>query len=133
MPYLNESDPRWDQASGGHTVDGHPQWGPEDVDRAADLLAEMRPAARRMFDHLVRHPGLEVHCAELELKCLGGPEAGKNTANRVASTLRGLTDPAGATGRRLPFEWWKAPAGGVGATYAVRPSVAAIFLAALVR
>ncbi|MEV7442367.1 DUF6416 domain-containing protein [Streptomyces sp. NPDC091204] len=91
------------------------------------------PAARRMCEHLVRRPGLEVYGAELELTCLGGPEAGKNTANRVASTLRGLTDPAGSTGRRLPFEWWRAPAGGVGATYAVTPSVAAIFLAALVR
>ncbi|MDQ0762718.1 Ku protein [Streptomyces canus] len=32
--------------------------------------------------------------------------------------------------RRLPFYWWEAPEGSVGATYAVRPSVAAVFLAA---
>ncbi|MEU1461587.1 DUF6416 domain-containing protein [Streptomyces sp. NPDC005727] len=32
--------------------------------------------------------------------------------------------------RRLPFYWWEAPEGSAGATYAVRPSVAAVFLAA---
>ncbi|MFJ8155146.1 DUF6416 domain-containing protein [Streptomyces sp. NPDC094468] len=33
------------------------------------------------------------------------------------------------SGRRLPFYWWEAPEGSTGATYAVRPSVAAVFLA----
>ncbi|MFF8594610.1 DUF6416 domain-containing protein [Streptomyces sp. NPDC015220] len=33
-------------------------------------------------------------------------------------------------GRRLPFYRWKAPEGSTGTTYAVRPSVAAVFLAA---
>jgi hypothetical protein len=50
--------------------------------------------------------------------------------------MRGMSKGHGNSGRRLPFSWWEAPEweapeGSAGATYAVRSSVAAVFLAAI--
>ncbi|MEU0910907.1 DUF6416 domain-containing protein [Streptomyces althioticus] len=60
---------------------------------------------------------------------LGGPDEG-DPARRVAGVLAGTSKARGNSDRRYPFHWWEAPEGAAGATYAVRPSVAAVFLAA---
>ena len=127
--YLKESDPRWAEHSGeeGHYRD--PEWGPEDVERAAVFLIELAPQARELFAYLLRHPGREIHCTELADKALGGP-TDADPARRVAGAVSGMSKAHSNSERRYPFYWWKAPEGSAGATYAVRPSVAAVFLAA---
>lgn len=126
--YLTETDPRWAEHSGkeGHYDD--PEWGPEDLDRAAVFLDETAPKARQVLDYLLRTPGREIHCTELAAKALGEPNEA-DPARSVAGVLKGMNKALGNSGRRYPFYWWAAPAGGAGATYSVRPSVAAVFLA----
>lgn len=127
--YLTEVDPRWAEHSGGEGHYGAPEWGPEDLERAATFLTELAPQAWRLFEYLLRNPGRRIHCTELVDKALGGPNEG-DPARRVAGVLSGMSKAYGNSGRRFPFYWWEAPEGSVGATYAVRPSVAAVFLAA---
>ncbi|MFI2423388.1 DUF6416 domain-containing protein [Streptomyces sp. NPDC018955] len=127
--YLAEADPRWAEHSG---EEGHyeaPEWGPEDLERAAVFLTQLAPQARQVFEYLLRNPGRRIHCTELVDKVLGGPN-GSDPARRVAGVLSGTSKGHGNSGRRYPFYWWEAPEGSAGATYAVRPSVAAVFLAA---
>ncbi|MBB0228240.1 hypothetical protein FOE67_01605 [Streptomyces calidiresistens] len=99
------------------------------MERAAVFLAELAPQARQVFEYLLRTPGRMVHCTELVDEVLGGPN-GSDPAPRVAGVLSGMNKACGRSGRRYPFHWWQAPRGSTGATYAVRPSVAAVFLAA---
>ncbi|QDO41883.1 hypothetical protein FNV62_30555 [Streptomyces sp. RLB3-17] len=127
--YLTEADPRWAKHSGEAGHYGAPEWGPEDLERAAMFLAELAPQARRVFQHLLRNPGRRIHCTELVDKALGGPNE-SDPARRVAGALSGMSKGHSNSERRLPFYWWEAPEGNAGATYAVRPSVAAVFLAA---
>lgn len=127
--YLAETDPRWAEHSGEAAHYGAPEWGPEDVERASVFVAELAPQARQVFEYLLRHPGRRIHCTELVDRALGGPNEA-DPARRVAGVLSGMSKGHGNSGRRLPFYWWEAPKGLFGATYAVRPSVAGVFLAA---
>nr|WP_221645860.1 DUF6416 domain-containing protein [Streptomyces sp. SID7804] len=127
--YLAEDDPRWAEHSGGEGHHDAPQWRPEDVERAAVFLAGIAPQARQVLEYLLRSPGRTVHCTELVDEVLGGQGAG-DPARRVAGVLSGMSKERAHSGRRYPFHWWEATEGGTGATYAVRPSVAAVFLAA---
>jgi hypothetical protein len=127
--YLAEADPRWAEHSGGEGHNDAPEWGPGDLERAAVFLAELAPQARQVLEYLLRNPGRRIHCTELVDKVLGGPDGG-DPARRVAGVLSGMSKARSRSGRRYPFHWWEAPEGSAGATYAVRPSVAAVFLAA---
>ncbi|MFI2645782.1 DUF6416 domain-containing protein [Streptomyces sp. NPDC018610] len=127
--YLSEVDLRWAGHSGEAGHYGAPEWGPEDLERASVFLAELAPQARRVFEYLLCNPGRGIHSTELVDKVLGGPNEG-DPARRVAGVLSGMSKAHSKSGRRLPFYWWEAPKGSAGATYAVRPSVAAVFLAA---
>lgn len=126
--YLTEVDGRWGEHSGGTGHDGT-EWGPADVERAAVFLDELAPQALLVFEHLLRNPGREFHCTELVDEALGGA-SGVDPAYRVAGVLSGMRRARDNSERRYPFAWWEAPQGRTGATYAVRPSVAAVFLAA---
>ncbi|MDR3081618.1 MAG: DUF6416 domain-containing protein [Streptomyces sp.] len=128
--FLSETDPRWAEQSGGEGHYGAPEWGPEDLERAGRFLAELAPQARQMLEYLLRNPGRRIHCTELVDVALGGGPDGGAAAQRVAGVVRGMSKGHSSSGRRLPFYWWEAPEGSAGATYAVRPSVAAVFLAA---
>ncbi|MFJ5220325.1 DUF6416 domain-containing protein [Streptomyces sp. NPDC088354] len=127
--FLIETDARWAQHSGEEGHYGAPEWGPEDLERAAVFLAELPAQTLRVFQYLLRNPGRSIHCTELVDEVMGGPNEG-NPAHHVAGVLSGMSKAHGNSGRRLPFHWWQAPEGSIGATYAVRPSVAAVFLAA---
>ncbi|MET7383185.1 DUF6416 domain-containing protein [Streptomyces sp. NPDC005526] len=70
-----------------------------------------------------------MHCTELADKAPGWSNEG-NPAARVAGVVRGMDKGQSNSGRRYPFYWWAAPEGSTGARYAVRPSAAAVFLAA---
>lgn len=130
--YLTEADPRWAAHSGEERHTEAREWGPDDLERAAVFLAELAPQARLVLEYLLRNPGRAIHCTELVDKVLGGPSEG-DPARRVAGVLSGMSKSHGNSGRRYPFYWWEAPGGSAGATYAVRPSVAAVFLAAQLR
>ncbi|MGW5258255.1 DUF6416 domain-containing protein [Streptomyces sp. NPDC004012] len=93
------------------------------------FLTELAPQGLRVFEYLLRNPGRRIHCTELVDRVLGGPNE-RDPARRVAGVLSGMSKGHSNSGRRLPFYWWEAPEGSAGATYAVRPSVAAVFLAA---
>lgn len=127
--YLTEADSRWAEHSGEEGHSGAPEWGPEDLERADVFLAGLAPQARQVFEYLLRNPGRRIHCTELVDKALVGPSEG-DPAQRVAGVLSGMSKGRSNSGRRFPFYWWEAPEGSAGATYAVRPSVAAVFLAA---
>lgn len=127
--YLTEADPRWSAHSGEAGHHDAPEWGPADLERAAAFLAELPSQAGRVLEYLLRNPGRTIHCTELVDKVLGGPNEG-DPARRVAGVLSGMTKAHHNSGRRYPFYWWEAPEGSAGATYAVRPSMAAVFLAA---
>ncbi|MGW5662086.1 DUF6416 domain-containing protein [Streptomyces sp. NPDC003758] len=99
------------------------------MQRAAVFWAELAPQARQVLEYLARNPGRRIHCTELADKALDGPNE-SDPARRVAGVLSGMSKGHSNSGRRLPFHWWEAPEGSAGATYAVRPSVAAVFLAA---
>lgn len=126
--YLAEDDERWGKHSGeaGHSGT---EWGPADLERAAVFLGELAPQALRVLEYLLRNPGREIHCTELVDEALGGAND-VDPALRVAGVLSGMSKARGRSERRYPFVWWEAPQGRAGATYAVRPSVAAVFLAA---
>jgi hypothetical protein len=102
------------------------------LERAAVFLAELAPQAQRVFDYLLRNPGRRIHCTELVDNVLGGPNEA-DSSRRVAGGLSGMSKARSNSGRRYPFAWWEAAQGSAGASYAVRPSVAALFLAAQLR
>ncbi|MDX3641809.1 DUF6416 domain-containing protein [Streptomyces sp. MB09-02B] len=126
--YLAEDNERWGKHSGeaGHSGT---EWGPADLQRAAVFLGELSPQAMQVFEYLLRNPGREIHCTELVDEALCGAD-GVDPARRVAGVLSGMSRAHDNSERRYPFVWWEAPQGRAGATYAVRPSVAAVFLAA---
>jgi hypothetical protein len=93
------------------------------------FLPDLAPPARQVFDYLLRNPGREIHCTELVGNALAKPND-MDPARRVAGVLSGMSKARTNSGRRYPFTWWEAPEGDAGATYSVRPSVAAVFLAA---
>ncbi|MGW2886393.1 DUF6416 domain-containing protein [Streptomyces griseoruber] len=128
MVYLIETDPRWAEHSGEEGHYAAPEWGPEDLERAVVFLAELAPQARQVFEYLTRNPGRMIHCTELVDKALSGTND-VDPARRVAGVLSGMSKAHGSSERRYPFYWWEAPEGSAGAMYAVRPSVAAVFLA----
>ncbi|MFD5622849.1 DUF6416 domain-containing protein [Streptomyces yangpuensis] len=134
MRYLNETDPEWDRHDGGAGHDEAP-WGAADGDLAHAYLAALRAQgtdnARRVFDHLIEHPGAQVTSAELDERVLGAP-AGEVNPHRVSGVVSAMCKPLEGAGRRYPFTWWEQEVG-VGARYGVRPSVAAVFLAARIR
>ncbi|MFD5411771.1 DUF6416 domain-containing protein [Streptomyces nojiriensis] len=61
---------------------------------------------------------------------MGG--GGRRPPPRIAGVISAMCRPLDGTGRRCPFTWWEQGTG-EGAVYGVRPSVAAIFLAARLR
>lgn len=126
--YLAEDDGRWVTHSGeaGHYGT---EWGPADLERAAVFLGELAPQALHVFEYLLRNPGRRIHCTELVHMALNGADDA-DPARRIAGVLSGMSKAHDNSERRYPFVWWEAPQGRAGATYAVRPSVAAVFLAA---
>ncbi|WP_338493728.1 DUF6416 domain-containing protein [Streptomyces sp. SJL17-4] len=126
--FADENADIWEKHSGGSGHLGQ-EWGAADVGLAAEFAAALPTAARQILDYLVERPGQRVHCTELFERALARTD-GANPASAVAGVIAGMRDAYDASGRRYPFSWWAAPEGGTGADYAVKPSVAALFLAA---
>ncbi|CAM5269060.1 DUF6416 domain-containing protein [Streptomyces tanashiensis] len=130
LPFLLEdSAPAWARHSGGPGHDG-PDWEATDLDRAVAYYEALSPTARMIFDHLRATPGRRVSCDELVRRFGLNPDGTKNNPHVVAGHMNTTGRARKESGRRYPFFWW-AGKDGVGATYAVRRSVAEIFESAL--
>lgn len=126
--FADEGAAIWENHSGGSGHSGQER-GAADVGRAAGFAEALPVSARRILGYLVERPGRIVHCTELFERALARTD-GANPASAVAGVIAGMREAHDASGRRHPFSWWAAPEGGTGADYAVKPSVAALFLAA---
>lgn len=121
---LDQHHPMWDHHSGGDRHIGK-QWElPDALDDAAEERANLSPMARPFFELLLSHPGRLWTSEEImqELPIFKSPAA-------VAGSLNGFVRHKNANGRAFPFYWWEG-APGTPTRYAVRPSVAEVFLAA---
>ena len=121
LEVLPEAHPMWDHHSGG---DRHsrPQWAVEDLDEARVTLRGLSPKTRVFFDIVLSEPGRLFTSTEIidrEPDVFASPSA-------VAGALLGFTRHADRAGRPLPFYWWE----GSPTRYAVRPSIAEVFLRA---
>jgi hypothetical protein len=124
---LKDDDPLWEQHSGG---DGHrgPEWGRGDSRRAAEFYGSLAENARLILDLLMDHPGQQVSSDRLPTQILGPARGGTGEPARhvVAGSLSLTGELAAASGRRLPFYWWKGENGSA-SWYAMKPTVAALF------
>lgn len=118
---LPDDHPRWDAHSGGSGHDGT-EWGPEDAALAEAFYAAVRGKAKIFFDTLLDRPGHELTVDDI-VEVSGGQ---LTSAFSVAGAINGLRLPHKGSGRRYPFSWWA----GTPTSYAVKPSVAALFNAA---
>jgi len=121
---LPEDHPMWDHGSGGDRNDPALRWRPGDLAEAAITLAGVKgKKAGRFFDILLSQPGRLFSVADLmEIE----PEF--TSAHSVAGCLNGFRLHIKRAGRHYPFYWWEGEE--LKTRYAVRPSVAEIFLEA---
>jgi hypothetical protein len=118
---LPDDHPRWAAHSGGSGHDG-PEWSDADAALAEAFYASVRGKAKIFFDALLDRPG-----RELTVDDIVAVSGGQLTSSfSVAGAINGLRLPHNESGRRYPFCWWA----GTPTSYAVKPSVAALFNAA---
>lgn len=121
---LDENHPMWDHHSGGDRHVGE-QWVlPDALEDAAEERAALSPMASPLFELLLSHPGRLWTSEEImhELPIFKSPAA-------IAGSLNGFVRHKNSNGRAFPFYWWEGPPG-TPTRFAVRPSVAEVFLAA---
>ncbi len=124
---LMDDDPLWEQHSGG---DGHqgPEWEPGDDRRAAIFYRSLAENARQIFDLLMDQPGEQLDSDRIAAQIREPGHSGTSELARhfVAGSLSVTGELAAASGRRLPFYWWKGR-DGLASSYAMKPMVAAVF------
>ena len=124
---LKDDDPLWERHSGG---DGHsgPEWGPGDGPLAADFYRSLAVNARLIFDLLMDRPGEQVNSDRIaeQIRGRGHTATSKLAGQVVAGSLSMTGELAAASGRRLPFYWWKGRDGSA-SCYAMKPMVATLF------
>lgn len=126
----SEDDPRWDHHSGRDLHYG-PDWKPDDEAVARAFYATLAPNARLILDLMMRRPGEQLDADFLAGQIRGRrPDETRSSHRRVVSgSLSAIRRAAEEADRSLPFRWWKGQ-DGAASLYAMRPSVAAIFLEA---
>lgn len=121
LEVLPEAHPMWEHHSGGSRHQ-RPQWKMDDLHEARLTLRHLSPKARVFFDIMLEEPGRLLTSTEIIDRApdvFASPSA-------VAGALNGFTQHADRADRPLPFYWWAGPP----ARYAVRPSIAEVFLRA---
>lgn len=121
---LSEDHPMWDHHSGGDRHHGHPWVSPEALEDARVTRRHLPEKASAFFELLLSEPG-RLFTSEEIVAAIGSLKS----AAAVAGSLNGFVKPCRETGRPFPFYWWEG-ADGKPTRYAVRPSVAAVFIAA---
>lgn len=127
---LGEDDPRWDRHSGRDLHYG-PEWKPHDRVLAQTFYAGLAANARLILDLMMRRPGEQLDADYLAGQIRGRRPGETLSSHRrvVSGSLSAIRHAAEAADRSLPFRWWKGQ-DGAASLYAMRPSVAAIFLKA---
>lgn len=127
---LGEDDPRWDSHSGRDLHDGA-EWTPGDRALAEAFYARLAPNARLILDLMMRRPGEQLDADFLAGQIRGRrPGETRGSHRRVVSgSLSAIRHPAWEARRSLPFRWWQGQ-NGAASLFAMRPSVAAVFLQA---
>lgn len=125
--YLDDDHPKWTQHDGGPGHDG-PEWAVGDHEVAQAYYQALSETAQEIFDYLRATPGRPVPCNEIVERFNLNPDGTKNNPHVVAGYMNTNGQARKASGKRFPFHWWKTDEG---ASYAVKPSVADVFDAAL--
>jgi hypothetical protein len=121
---LPEDHAMWDHHSGGDRHNGEPWMLPEAVDDARSTRRYLPAKASAVFELLLSEPG-RLFTSEEIVKAVGSLKS----AAAVAGSLNGFVKPKKQNGRPFPFYWWEG-ADGKPTRFAVRPSVAKVFIAA---
>ena len=126
MVVLADDDLLWGQHSGGGAHRGA-EWGADDGALAMAFYAALPENARFIFDLLIDHPGerLSADWIAGQLSRRHATSARAVGRRSVSSSLSATAWPHQASGRRLPFYWWRNPGGA--SVYAMKPGVARLF------
>lgn len=122
---LGEYDHMWDAASGGDRNSPSGHWREGDEELAAEAYGYFPEPARRLVALWTANPGRLFDAEELVA------ELGLKNRSALAGVLNGFHKGCAAVGRTFPFYWWKGQGRRQPSLYATRPSVAAIFIAAV--
>ena len=127
MAVLEDSDPRWEETSGGGRR-GYTEWGEQDGPRAAAFYAAVPDITRLLLDLMMDRPGrlLDADWLADQVSDRQPDETDETRRRRVSGSLSGIHRPFIESGRRYPFYWWKGTRGNP-STYAMKASVAALF------
>jgi len=127
---LDDDDPLWNRHSGGSMHYGT-EWGPGDLARAEVFYAQLGGNTKLIFDLLMDRPGDRIDADRIAAHIARHrPGAGRIPDRRtVATSLSPIRRPYEASGRRLPFDWWKGSSGEA-SLYGVKPAVARLFVEA---
>lgn len=121
---LPEDHAMWDHHSGGDRHNGDPWELPKAIDDARSTRRYLPTKASAVFELLLSEPG-RLFTSEEIVNAVGSLKS----AAAVAGSLNGFVKPKKENGRPVPFYWWEG-ADGKPTRYAVRPSVAKVFIAA---
>jgi transposase-like protein len=122
---LSDDDPLWEQHDGGNLHRDFPEWSAADGSLAEAFYVTTRGRARAFLDVLMDRPGEQLN-ADIVADQVVGQELTGPARHMVARTLRDMGAAQAASGRRLPFYWWRGRHGAP-TRYAMKASVAALF------
>lgn len=117
--------PIWTRHTGGTGHSADPEWSSSDLDAAEAYYAAVRGKARAFLDLLIDRPGERL--ATDDLRRLAPGVFGND--HSIAGSVKGLSNPQKASGRRYPFYWWQERP----TRYAMKPAVAELFAQARAR
>jgi hypothetical protein len=122
---LGDGDLMWEHHSGGDRSSGVPWSLPEALDDARDLRRNLPAKGSAFFELLISEPGRAFTSDEI----IGLLREHFTSAHSIAGALNGFAKPCERTGRPFPFYWWEGTNGSP-TRYAMRPSIALVFIAA---
>lgn len=114
--------PIWRRHSGGSGHSAQPEWHADDLDAAEAFYAAVHGKARTFLDLLIERQGQRLSTDDIRRLA---PDVFDND-HAIAGSVKGLSKPTQASGRRYPFYWWQERP----TRYGMKPGVAALFEAA---
>ncbi len=121
---LEENHPMWQHYSGGSRESGMAWTMSDAIEDAKALRRHLPSMGSTFFEMLLAEPGRLFTSQEI---MDAHPMFDK--PQTISGCLSGFSKPCRESGRPLPFFWWDGKKG-TPSRYAVRPSVARVFLAA---
>jgi len=115
----------WGRHTGGSGHYAQPEWRLGDDEVAEAYYAAVHGKAKVFFDLLIERPGQRLSTDDIRRLAPG--VFGNDHA--IAGSVKGLSKPQRACGRRYPFYWWQDRP----TRYSMKPSVAELFAGARAR